>query len=442
MSSADSEFLGGVAAHHPRTPPPCFALVDVNNFYASCEALFQPKLVGKPLVVLSNNDGCVVARSAEAKALGIKMGEPWHKLRDRMTGKGVIAYSSNYTLYADMSSRVMRILGDMAPSIEVYSIDESFLDLAGVQATAALAVEVRSRVRQWTGLTVCVGSGSTKTRAKLANHVAKKRPQYGGTFDLEALSSPEQDALLDSIEVGEVWGVGKATAQRLQDGGICTVRQLRDAPPKRIREEFSVVTERIVNELNGVSCLPLELITPPRQQIVASRSFGRYIRSQEELGQAVLSYAARAAEKLRQQASTTSLLRVFIETNPFKPEAPQYNPSTVIAFSEATDDTLLIGRAALAGLRRIYRSGFDYKKAGIQLSEIAPKQQRQATIFDDAAALERRSRLNTSMDRLNQRFGRHTVSVAAAGVEKSWSMRRENLSPPYTTDWDALPEVH
>lgn len=415
--------------------------MDVNNFYASCEAVFDPKLSGKPLVVLSNNDGCVVARSAEAKLLGIKMGEPWHKLRDRMSGQGVIAYSSNYTLYADMSSRVMRILGDMAPVIEVYSIDESFLDLSGVQGTAVLAKEVRSRVRRWTGLTVCVGMGSTKTRAKLANHVAKKRPEHGGTFDLEALTPGDQDTLFESIEVGEVWGVGRATTQRLQEQGIHTVRQFRDAPAKRIREEFSVVTERIVAELNGVSCLPLELMTPPRQQIVSSRSFGRYIRTIEELGEALLSYAARAAEKLRNQQSTTSLLRVFIETNPFKEGAPQYMPSTVIAFSEATDDTLLIGRAALSGLRRIYRPGFDYKKAGIQLAEIAPRANRQASLFDDGEAIERRRRLNTTLDRLNQKFGRGTLGVAAAGVQKSWSMRRENLSPGYTTDWDALPEV-
>lgn len=425
----------------PRQRRPHFALVDVNNFYASCEAVFDPKLAGKPLVVLSNNDGCVVARSAEAKALGIKMGEPWHKLRDRMKPQGVIAYSSNYTLYADMSSRVMRILGDMAPAIEVYSIDESFLDLTGVHGTAVLAREVRARVRRWTGLTVCVGLGSTKTRAKLANHVAKKRQEHGGTFDLEALSPPDQGTLLDSIEVGEVWGVGRATTLRLQQQGIHTVRHLRDAPAKRIREEFSVVTERIVAELNGISCLPLELVNPPRQQIVSSRSFGRYVRTLEELSEAVLSYAGRAAEKLRSQQSTTRLLRIFIETNPFKEGAPQYMPGTVIAFSEATDDTLLIGRAALCGLRRIFKPGYDYKKAGIQLAEIAPKAIRQATIFDDAELMQRSDRLNATMDRLNRKFGRGTLSVAAAGVSKDWSMRRENLSPCYTTDWDSLPEV-
>lgn len=420
---------------------PHFALVDVNNFYASCEAVFDPKLEGKALVVLSNNDGCVVARSAEAKARGIKMGEPWHKLKERPEGQGVIAYSSNYSLYADMSSRVMSILGEMAPAMEVYSIDESFLDLTGVSGSRALGIEVRSRVRAWTGLTVCVGMGSTKTRAKLANHIAKKRPEHGGTFDLENYSRDDQTALLDSIEVGEVWGVGRQTTARLNELGIKTVRQLRDASAKRLREEFSVVVERIVSELNGVSCLALELIAPAKQQIVSSRSFGRSVRTLEELAEAVLSYAARAAEKLRQQKSTTCLLRVFIQTNPFKPETPQYMPSITLAFSDSTDDTLIIGGAALAGLRRIYRSGYDYKKAGIQLGEIAPKAHRQVTLFEDTEELERRSRLNATLDRLNLKFGRGTLMVAAAGTEKRWSMRRQNLSPPYTTDWDSIPEV-
>lgn len=420
---------------------PHFALVDVNNFYASCESVFDPKLAGKPLVVLSNNDGCVVARSAEAKARGIKMGEPWHKLKLRPEGQGVIAYSSNYSLYADMSSRVMTILGDMAPIIEVYSIDESFLDLTGVPESSIFARDVRSRVRTWTGLTVCVGLGATKTRAKLANHVAKKRPEHGGTFDIESISTEEQEALLHSFAVGEVWGVGHKTKAKLNDLGIHTVGQLRDAPAKRIREEFGVVVERIIAELNGVSCLPMQLVAPAKQQIVSSRSFGRYIRTLEDLSQAVLSYAVRAAEKLRQQGSTACLMRVFIQTNPFKPEAPQYMPSLALAFSEATDDTLLIGRAALAGLRRIFRPGYDYKKAGVQLGEIAPKANRQATLFDDDAGLGRRARLNATLDRLNLKFGRGTVLLAGEGTSKGWSMRRENLSPAYTTDWDSLPDV-
>ncbi|MGQ0699734.1 MAG: Y-family DNA polymerase [Panacagrimonas sp.] len=418
-----------------------FALVDVNNFYASCETVFNPRLAGKPLVVLSNNDGCVIARSAEAKALGLKMGEPWHKVRERADCRDVIAYSSNYTLYADMSSRVMTILADMAPAIEVYSIDECFLDVQTLADTATLARSIRNRVGQWTGLPVCVGIGSSKTRAKLSNHVAKKRPQYSGTFDLEAIGRADEDRLLAEIPVSEVWGVGRATAERLATLGIRTVRELRDAPAKRLREQFSVALERIVAELNGVSCLPLELMAPAKKQIVSSRSFGRYIRTLPELSEAVLSYAARAAEKLRGQRSTASLLRVFIETNPFKVGAPQYMPGTVIAFHETTDDTLLIGRAAMTGLRRIFREGYDYKKAGIQLTEIAPKVHRQETLFEDADSLARRARLNQMLDQTNQRFGRATVGLAGAGLVKPWTMKRRNLSPSFTTDWDALPEV-
>lgn len=430
MSCASSDSRGAL-----------FALVDVNNFYASCEAVFDPSLTGRPLVVLSNNDGCVVARSAEAKARGIKMGEPWHHVKARPAGAGVIAYSSNYTLYADMSSRVMRILGEMAPTIEVYSIDESFLGVHRVVDLEALARSIRARVRQWTGLTVCVGSGSTKTRAKLANHIAKKRPEHNGCFNLEALDADQESALLSSIEVGEVWGVGRATTNRLRELGICTVAQLRSAPAKRIREDFGVVVERIVAELNGVSCLPLELAVSAKQQIVSSRSFGRYVRSLDELAQGVLSYACRAAEKLRAQGSTTRLIRVFIETNPFKEGAPQYTPSSVIAFNEATDDSLIIGRAALAVVRRIYLPGYDYKKAGVHLSELAPKEARQSTFFDDPVALQRRSRLNLTLDRVNLRFGRGAAVLGAAGMEKAWSMKRENLSPEYTTNWACLPLV-
>lgn len=418
-----------------------YALVDVNNFYATCEAVFNPRLAGKPLVVLSNNDGCVVARSAEAKARGVKMGEPWHLLKARPEGKGIIACSSNYALYSDMSSRVMRILRDMAPAIDVYSIDEAFLDLTGVHEVATLAKDIRARIRQWTGLTVCVGTGSTKTRAKLSNHVAKKRPEHGGTFDLEALSAGEQRELLEGIEVGEVWGIGRKIDARLGSMGIRTVEHLRGAPPRLIRSEFGVVVERVVSELNGVSCLPLELVAPAKQQIVSSRSFGRTVRTLEELSQAVLSYAARAAEKLRAQQSTTRMLQVFIQTNPFKAGVPQYMPSIAMSFSDSTDDTLLIGNAALAGLRRIYQPGYEYKKAGIQLAEIAPKQIRQTSFFDDAPDLERRSRLNATMDQLNARFGRGTVLVAGAGTEHRWAMQRQSLSPPYTTDWGSLPEA-
>lgn len=393
------------------------------------------------MVVLSNNDGCVIARSAEAKALGFKMGDPWFKVKDQTRSRDVVVFSSNYTLYADMSSRFQTILADMAPRAEVYSIDESFLDVTGVDRVDRFAIEVRGRVRQWTGLPVCVGVGATKTRAKLANFVAKKRPEHGGTFNLEALTNSAEDELLDGISTSEVWGIGAASSERLRKLGIECVRQLRDAEPGRIRKHFTVVMERTVAELNGMPCLALESVAPAKQEIVSSRSFGRYVRTLEELSEAVLSYAARAAEKLRKQACTTQLLCTFLETNPFKEGAPQYNASRVIAFNDSTDDTLLIGEGALAALRRAYRPGYDYKKAGVLLAEIAPKASRQATLFDSPEELERRDRLNFTMDQLNARFGRGALQLAGAGRRRPWSMKRERLSPCYTTDWEMIPRV-
>lgn len=418
-----------------------FALADVNNFYASCEAVFDPKLVGKPLVVLSNNDGCVVARSAEAKALGIKMAQPWHLIRLEAERRGVIAYSSNYTLYADMSDRVMTILSDMAPELEVYSIDEAFLDLTGIRNPQQHGLTIRQRVRQWTGLTVCVGVGSTKTRAKLSNHIAKKNPEFGGAFDLEALSRDQQDAWLQRIAVEEVWGVGPRLRERLKAMGIHNVRDLQQTDPKAIRQQFNVVVERVVEELRGISCLDLELLAPPKQQIMCSRSFGRAITDPMELQEAVISYVGRAAEKLRQQYCVARVLHVFAHTNPFKPEQPQYNAALNIKLPIATDDTLMLSRFAGAAAEHIFRPGYAFKKAGTMLMELEPKATRQITLFEDSEQLERRARLNAVLDKANARFGRGSLAVAGAGINKGWRMNRGMLSPPYTTSIQHIPRA-
>lgn len=417
------------------------ALVDVNNFYASCETIFNPKLAGRPVVVLSNNDGCVVARSAEAKALGIKMAVPWFQLKDLAKQHDIVALSSNYTLYADMSNRVMSILADMAPSQEVYSIDECFLDLTGIADLVTHGRDIRERIRQWTGLPVCVGIASTKTRAKLANHVAKKRPQWQGVFDIESLSQSEQDQLLSEIEVGEVWGVGRKISARLQAMGIHTVQQLRDADAKAIRDQFSVVVERTVEELRGIACIEIETDTPNKQQIISSRSFGQEVESFEDLREAVLSYIARAAEKLRSQESIAGAVQVFIHTNLFKLNQPSYSRSFLYPLPTPTDDTLMLGRHAVAGLGRIYRKGYRYKKAGVMLTDLSPKAMRQATLFDDTTAQERRERLNAALDRVNLKYGRGTAAVAGAGIRKVWTMQRGNLSPEYTTSWEGLPSA-
>lgn len=419
-----------------------YALVDVNNFYVSCERIFNWRLLGQPVVVLSNNDGCVVARSNEVKALGVKMGAPWHQLKDLAREHAIVALSSNYTLYGDMSRRVMTILADLAPRQEVYSIDESFLDCTGLPGLFEHGQLIRRRILKWTGLPVCVGFAPTKTLAKLANHCAKKGLSGGdGVCDFTALSATELQTLLQRIEVGEVWGVGPRISVKLQAMGIRSVWGLRQADTATIRDRFGVVLERTVRELRGESCLPLEALTPPRQQIMCSRSFGQEITSIEELRQSVLTYVARAAEKLRRQQSLTSAVLVFARTNPFK-DVPQLSRQIVVPLPYPTDDTILLSRAARAGIERIFESGYRYKKSGTMLMELQPKTQRQVTLFEDADAIARRDRLNQAMDRINSRYGRRTVSLWGAGIEKPWSMRAANRTPAYTTDWNNLPTVH
>lgn len=420
---------------------PTLALVDVNNFYVSCERVFDWRLIGKPVVVLSNNDGCVVARSNEVKVLGVKMGVPWFQIRDLAEQHGIIALSSNYTLYGDMSRRVMTILADMAPRQEVYSIDECFLDLTSIAARIELAQTIRQRTQQWVGLPVCVGMGATKTLAKLANHAAKKGlAGTVGVCDFNSLQVEQVGQLLASLDVGEVWGVGGRLKARLVDMGITTVRGLRDADTATIRDRFGVVMERTVRELRGESCLPLESLAPPKQQIMCSRSFGQEVTELAELRESILSYVARAAEKLRRQKSLTSSVMVFAHTNPHK-DVPQLSRRIVVPLPHPTDDTLLLGRAASAGLARIYRPGYRYKKTGTMLMELTPKAQRQVTLFEDTKAIARSSELNAVMDRINARYGRCTVAAAGAGLEKRWSLRAENRSPPYTTSWAQLPTV-
>lgn len=324
---------------------PVFALVDCNNFYASCEKLFNPKLKDTPVVVLSNNDGCVVARSAEVKALGIPMGVPWFQIQDEARRHGIVAFSSNYALYADMSNRVVEVLSQFSPSIEVYSIDECFLELSGFERRnyQVYGAEMRRRIADWLGLAVCVGTGSSKTLAKLANHCAKKGlAGQHGVCDFTTMRTDELDKLFERIDVGEVWGVGRKITERLETMDIHTVRQLRDADAETIRSRFSVVLERTVRELSGVSCLDLEDVAPAKQQIMSSRSFGQLVYGQEELKEAVASYISRAAEKLRAQDSLAGALQVYVRTNVFKPETPQYQRAMTIPLPEATADTLVL----------------------------------------------------------------------------------------------------
>jgi len=416
------------------------ALVDGNNFYVSCQRVFDPKLEGRPVVVLSNNDGCVVARSQEARALKIPMGAPWFQIEGLARRHGILALSSNYTLYADMSSRMMRILGGFSPRQEIYSIDECFLDLTGFQRLGLTDYGQRMRrtVKQQIGIPVCVGIGASKTLAKLANHCAKKRPIYEGVCDFTAMTPAVLAPLLGEIAVGEVWGIGGRLAERLQAIGVRTVLDLQRCSPMRLRAaRFSVVVERTVLELNGASCLELEGCAPPKKQIMTSRSFGAPVTSLAELTQAVIAYTTRAGEKLRRQGAVAGQIQVSIHTNPFQKGEPQYSQAVALALPSPSSDTRVLIKLALAGLQRIYRPGFRYQKAGILLDGLQPAQGRQRSLFEDVQGGQRGERLMAVLDRVNQRMGSGTLRLLGEGPGTDppprWKTKAARLTPCYTT---------
>jgi DNA polymerase V len=416
-----------------------FALVDGNNFYVSCERVFNPKLEDRPVVVLSNNDGCAVARSAEVKALGVKMGTPWFQMRDLAQKHGIVALSSNYELYADLSNRMMSVLAQYSPDQEIYSIDECFLGLSGFEHYDLITYgqEIRQKVKQWVGIPVCVGFASTKTLAKLANHCAKKGyAGVEGVCDFGRMNASELSRLFSSIAVGEIWGIGRQLSRQLIDRGIATVESLKTADAKILRREYSVVLERTIAELNGISCMAMEETAPAKQQIMSSRSFGNYVYDLEPLGEAVASYIAIAAEKLRSQGSLAGMLQVYIRTNPHKANAPQYQRGLTIPLPEPTNDTLRLTKVARWGLKQIYQPGFAYQKAGIALMNLRDAGTVQMNLFSKA---KDNTRLMQVMDQINTVWGRGTLHSAAEGLQKEWKMKREKKSPGYTTCWDQLP---
>ena len=422
-------------------PMPVFALVDCNNFYASCEKLFRPDLKDTPVVVLSNNDGCVVARSREAKSLGIKMGVPVFQIKAEMQRHGILAFSSNYALYADLSSRVMRTLEEMAPRVEVYSIDEAFLDLTGIESAISLVEfgqQVRERIGHWIGITVCVGIAPTKTLAKLANHAAKKYPATQGVVDL---TNPDrQRRLLALVPVDDVWGVGRRLSKRLNALGITTALDLANASLRAIRDQFSVVLERTVRELNGESCIELEEIPPTKKQIVCSRSFGVKVTHFELLREAICEYATRATEKLRKEQQQAKVMTVFIRTSPFKDNEPQYSNSASGELLIPSSDTRDFIELANHLLKRIWKDGFRYAKAGVMLSDFYDPGMFQPGLFDEVSTRSNSQQLMSVLDTINQ-SGAGKVFFAGQGTKKDWSMKREHLSPAYTTRWDQLPRV-
>lgn len=411
------------------------ALVDCNNFYASCERLFQPALRGKPVVVLSNNDGCVIARSNEAKALGIAMGDPWHLNRDKFEKEGVIVRSSNYTLYGDMSGRVVTVLRAFTPKLEIYSIDEAFLCLEGFRDKEDHARNLRRTVQQWTGIPVSVGIAPTKTLAKAANRIAKKRAEHAGVYSV--ITDAEQERALAQLEIGDLWGIASRLSARLADLGIETPLQLRDADPSWLRERIGVVVERLCLELNGQPCQALVHVTPLNKSILASRSFGRPVTQLSELEEAVIAHATRAAEKLRRQNLAANVVMVFVETNRFKTAHQQYAASRSIGLPVASADTRIIARAALVALKHLWRDGIKYNKCGVTLLELGDASKVQGDLWT-APDTERSRSLMCTIDRLNVTFGRETVKLAGSGLERGWKLRSEKRSQRYTTDWDEI----
>jgi DNA polymerase V len=420
--------------------PPIFALVDCNNFYASCERVFNPRLEGKPIVVLSNNDGCVVARSNEAKALGIGMGVPEFQIRPMLRAHHVQVFSSNYTLYGDLSQRVMETLEQFCPDLEVYSIDEAFLSLVGFERRnlTDYGQQIRQTVKQWTGIPVSVGIAETKTLAKIANRVAKQTPDMGGVCDL--LTCPDREALLSRVAVEDVWGIGPNHAHMLTQHGITTAFQLRRVDDQWIRKRMGIVGLRLVMELRGVSCLDLEQCPAPKQSLTCSRAFGKLISTLGEMEEAVSVYTSRVAEKLRRERLAATVLTVCLTTNEFK-EGPQYSNALTLNLSVVTDTTSDLIKSALQGIRAIYRDGYLYKKAGVMLTGLVPVSQTQADLFDDRDR-RKSKRLMSALDAINDRWGADTLHYASSGISKPWKTQFHRRSPAYTTDWDALPVVN
>jgi len=418
-----------------------FALVDVNNFYASCETVFRPDLKGKPIIVLSNNDGCVIARNAEAKALGITMAVPFFKMREIIARHNVQVFSSNYALYADMSTRVMTLLEEMAPSVEIYSIDEAFLDLTGVSHCMSLDTfghEIKTRIKKEVQLNVCVGIAPTKTLAKLANHAAKKWSKTGGVLDLS--NTDRQKKLLSLVPVADIWGVGRRLSQRLEEMGIKTADDLACQSTSLIRKNFSVVLERTVRELRGEPCQDLEALEPTKQQIMCSRSFSSRLSDYTQVRQAVCTYAERAAEKLRKEKQYCRQIGVFLRTSPHAPGENFYGNQATGQLLTPSHDTRDIIRVATEMLDYIWIEGHRYIKAGIVLSDFFDHGVTQLDLFDERSVNPGRNDLMQVIDLIHKE-GKGKMWFAGQGTEKRWAMKREMLSPAYTTRLSDLPVV-
>jgi DNA polymerase V len=426
-----------------------YALIDGNNFYVSCERVFRPSLAGLPVVVLSNNDGCVIARSNEAKALGIQMAHPWHNVRHLADEAGLVALSANFTLYGDLSDRMMSIAAGLGPKQEIYSIDESFIELTGVRGDLAeRAHRVRQRILQWVGIPCGIGIAPTKTLAKLGNQVAKDAerkpgaypPALAGVCNLAALAPAELDEVMAMTDLSEVWGIGPRIGAQLKADGLKTVLDVKRMDLGTVRRGWSVALERTVRELQGLACIGFEDAPPARQEIASTRSFGRAVTGLADLIEAVTEFSSRAAEKLRRQEGVTCQVLVFLRTSPFRTNDKQYSRSMVVPLRRPTSDSASIVQAAIQGLNLIYRPGFNYAKAGIMLLDLRPKGVAQHELDLGDRPTDRRAVMG-ALDRINDRYGRGTLMLASAGnrgVRRNWVMKQERRTPRYTTHWDEM----
>lgn len=409
-----------------------YALVDCNNFYVSCERVFQPRYQGKPVVVLSNNDGCAVARSEEAKALGIEMAVPIHSIKDLVQQHGVKLFSSNYTLYGDMSRRVYEVLAHFSPHIEHYSIDESFLFLGDMpfHSLERMALTMRRKVKQWTGIPVSVGLARTKTLAKLANRYAKKMMRNEGVY---SLSTEEKiSEVLRWCEIGDVWGIGRQYAQTLRGMGVNNAYEFTLLPEEWVRKNMTVVGQRMFNELRGIPSIRFEEVAPPKKGICTSRSFGSLLTDKDEIKRAVANHAARCAEKLRRQASCASVLQVFLQTNQFRKGDRQYHKQITMQLPVATNSTNLLICYATQAIDMLYKTGYNFHKTGMFVTDIVPHTQVQGAFYQVENKVKN-TRVMNALDAINSDMGGDTVRFAAQGYSKQWNLRSQHLSPCYTT---------
>jgi DNA polymerase V len=417
-----------------------FALVDCNNFYCSCERVFNPKLENRPMVVLSNNDGCVVARSNEAKALGIKMGTPAFKLKEVFEEYNVAVFSSNYALYGDMSQRVMQCLHEFTPQIEIYSIDEAFLDFSNftIQDLTEYAREIQNTVKKWTGIPVSIGIGTTKTLAKVANRLAKKSTKTKGVLNL--VNSPYLDLALTRTDVADVWGIGQSVAKLLQANDINNAYDLKNVDDNWIRKQRGVNGLRTVMELRGISCIPLEEVPKTQQSTAVTRSFSGAVNTLEELNVALSCFASRAGEKLRQKELEATSIVVFFQTGFYDKTHPFKRWSATVNFFESTSDSRELVKAAKNVAIQLFEPGYNLKKAGVILLGLTPSGERQLSLFQSSNR-ERSQALMQVMDKINNRYGKCTIQLASSGVNSKLNTSSKKLSPRYTTDWNDLPVV-